>query len=265
MYRDDLRWVCQWKNHGNAVCNGQFRPSGYGGKRGTRCRLYERCRGRDPQLETGYPTQYRDQKQLKPPKDELRSRAHDEEQIAVRRCFFPDCRKGETARRYREKPWAFPGRPRLQDMVPGYVPLNAAKEPPPPPCGGDHDNCPYDGACRYPDWGNEDVYIAPSGQRVSREARRRGKRAYAARRAERMRTDPAFAEREREKGRRYSLKANAKAKFVKAGGTPARFERLWARAAGDRETFIALSGAEGVKIIWKERKGDGERCRRKRP
>lgn len=140
--------------------------------------------------------------------------------------------------------------PPLGELVPGYVPLNAAKESPPPACGGDCENCPYDDGCHYPGWDkeNEEFYISPSGKRTSREARRRGNKAYDARQKEKRKTDPELDEREKAKNRRYSAKNRAKVKFVKAGGTPARFETLWEKAGGTPERFKALlAGPEGQK------------------
>lgn len=92
-------------------------------------------------------------------------------------------------RLYREK-----YNPSLERMLPGVKRLNAPKEVL-PPCGGDCENCPYDDGCRYPDF--------DAAQDVERWPGLRVKQRYAERRKERMKADPAYAERERARNRGY--------------------------------------------------------------
>lgn len=122
--------------------------------------------------------------------------------------------------------------PPLSELIPGYVPMSARQQIPPPPCGGDCESgCPYD-ECSYPDWDEEHskYYIQPSnGQKISREARQRGKKKYDANLKQRRKENPKLDADVRAKKRGYSAKHRAKVKFVKAGGTPEEFERKWRR------------------------------------
>lgn len=122
---------------------------------------------------------------------------------------------------------------------------------PPPPCGGDHRNCPYGGECKYPTW--EDDWSRDKGKRVwervladpdlheHRKATRRAwyhglkadperwakeqeKRAAA---QQRLKADPVKLAQKREYTKLYSRKRRAKAKFIKSGGDPAEFEKQW--------------------------------------
>ncbi len=139
--------------------------------------------------------------------------------------------------------------PALADMLHGYVPLNAAKVPP-PPCGGDHDNCPYNGKCRYPNWDEEQsrVYVAPNGGRRNRQALRRKNKAYRERRNERRKSDPELDAKIKADSRRKGIKHYYKVKFVQLGGSPERFEMLWAKAGGTKEQW---------KPIWNDIKAKG--------
>lgn len=120
--------------------------------------------------------------------------------------------------------------PPLSELVEGYVPLTAAKPIPPPPCGGDCDcGCPYDDGCRYPTW---DEDHAPKPRNRERE--------YAAKKRKLAEGGP-WAEDQRARTRAYAAKHRAKVRFVKAGGSPARFEALWAKAGGDPEVFKTMT------------------------
>lgn len=146
--------------------------------------------------------------------------------------------------------------PPLSELVPGYVPLNAAKPLPPKPCGEDCENCPFDD-CKYPEE-PEDVYIAPDGKRISQASRRKGRKVYAAKLKERRAEDPALDAKVKEDHIRQQRKHKAKIKFVKAGGTPERFETLWAKAGGDRDVFVCLCAEAGIHIRWRKKsEGDG--------
>lgn len=118
--------------------------------------------------------------------------------------------------------------PPLSEMVLGYVPMNARKDAPPPPCGGDCENCPFDDGCRYPD-DLEDVYVAPNGRKQSRENRRRANQSHYEKQKAMMAADPDFAAFVHEKRKKKDAKARAKNRFVKAGGTPEEFEKKWRR------------------------------------
>ena len=146
--------------------------------------------------------------------------------------------------------------PPLSVLVPGYVPLNAMKPLPPKPGGEDCENCPFDN-CTYPE-DPADVYIAPDGKRISQASRRKGRKVYAAKLKERRAEDPELDAKVKEDHIRQQRKHRAKIKFVKAGGTPERFEALWAKAEGDRDIFASLCAEAGIYIKWKKKsEGDG--------
>lgn len=111
------------------------------------------------------------------------------------------------------------------------------KEPkaksPPPPCGGDcEDNCPYDGQCRYPTW--EEDWAANHGKR----------------KWEAIKSDTEKLEHAREIHRKAMRKYNRKMRFIKKGGSPAEFEKLWAEAGGDPEEYKKLLERKGDRKQW---------------
>lgn len=180
----------------------------------------------------------------------LRSKEHQARAKALRAAFFPEKvvkERHECYVRTRKGTGKTGGRfPRLNEVMHGYVPMNARKSTPPPPCGGDCENCPFD-ECRYPDWDEEHsrIYVDKKGGRHSREVlERKWKKERDAIR-EKAATDPVFREFHLARCRRYNEKCRNKVRFVKAGGSPEQFEALWAEAGGDPEAYKKLLKRKG--------------------
>lgn len=124
--------------------------------------------------------------------------------------------------------------PPLSELIPGYVPLTAAKPIEPPPCGGDCENCPYE-SCQYPTW-DEDHAPKPRKREKERAAHKA-----------KMAEGGAWAEDQRAKQRDYVAKYRAKVRFVKSGGTPEQFAAMWAEAGGDVEKFKRIRDMRKMK------------------
>lgn len=237
------RWVCQ-KNA--EQCFGYFTAKDVGTYP---CPLSEKClTDKHPggQLERKFPLSKFGK--LISDTGGLHRKEHHDRMKDLHKAFFPEKEPEYQHTYYVKNKEGKKQKPRLHlcDLIPGYIPMNAIQIPP-PPCGGDcEENCPYDGECRYPDWDEEHsrIYVRVRGDKVShesREAMRRAKRRSYKKRKEKMANDPVFAAEEREKDKKKDKKRRAKVKFVKAGGTPARFEALWAKTGGDPEVFKTMT------------------------
>lgn len=159
-----VRWVCQYRR---GDCDGFFTVSGYGDMARQPCPLFERCGGRNPQLEHLHRERHKGMKVLRAPADPMRTRRHTIEGSALERCFFRErdkktyaCRRESITERRRAAYHA-------QDLVAvnearreKYAQQQAALgrtvrrwSELTPPCGGDCENCPYpDGVCRHEDF-----------------------------------------------------------------------------------------------------------------
>ncbi len=233
---DPVRWVCQCKPED---CKGTFFVRG----RGTPCPLWPRCAGHKPQLEYLYdqasPRQIRIHVF-----DPNHGPAHAKRLKDLTRAFCPEKVQEQRRRQYeraRDRESAIQARKYREDHLPG------AEEPkvqvPPPPCGGDCENCPHGNECRYPTW--EEDWLTEQGLalKTSQNA------AHAARHKVRMATDPEYAQ-------RYRARKNAAAQARRDAETPEEREnrRAGARAyyqqrcvnvpAEDREALRAARSAQ---------------------
>lgn len=102
----------------------------------------------------------------------------------------------EINRRHREK--YCPSMERLRLLPP-------PKTIPPPPCGGDCENCPWDDGCRYPNWDEEHT---PKPRNREKE--------YACRKA-RIENDPDYAAKVRRQAREAQRRHRAKVKQMLEG------------------------------------------------
>lgn len=222
------RWVCQ---KDAAKCDGSFEAKDV---RTYPCPLVGKCLAddhTDGQLEQLF-KRARSGKLICPGAS-LHQKEHHDRLQELLDALFPEKKRARWQTYYAENKEHLSGKrlETLQDLIPGYVPLTAAKPGPTPPCGGDCESgCPYD-ECRYPDWEEDggDIYIDPKGRKTNRADSRRWGKAYHERVKAKMAADPVFAEDQRAKKRKSSMKHYYKVKFVKAGGSPEEFESQWRR------------------------------------
>lgn len=195
------RWICQRPLE---VCTGMIRPYG----QLVPCPLAHVCQGlthprdRQGQLETLYPRS--GYGLLRVSSSPHWDREHRARYRAALQAFAPE-RISAGHKAY----WAKYGdqinaerRVKRQNAAAGKVRQQYTL--PPPPCGGDCENCPWDDGCRYPGWDeqhqptkNQRAYQARK-QRMAEDPQYRAKRAAAKKAAEekskqRMAVDPEYA------------------------------------------------------------------------
>lgn len=156
-----VRWVCQ---RSKTKCDGHFRPHGEGAK----CPLYSRCKapgGKDHQLEYLHQTRA-GSSILTWEYDPSRTKAHNDRYVEICQAFGVLAqRRRETLQRHPETWERTLRKQRERRRAEALMdPPKPRRKIPPPPCGGDHRNCPYGGNCHYPTW--EDDWIRNSGKRV---------------------------------------------------------------------------------------------------
>lgn len=188
------------------VCQGWYTAHG----ERVRCPIFERCQRPQTaghQLEFLHPRKNQKTAALAWEADPSRTAAHDKRRVDIMQAFgwgaedqrayftrHPEKREQKNERQREKKA--------LQSLL---HPKPVRERIPPPPCGGDHRNCPYDGECKYPDWAQTWRAGEP-------------KRRWAA-----ILADP-IKHAEVNKKRR---KRAARNKFIKSGGTPEEFEKQW--------------------------------------
>lgn len=170
-------------------------------------------------------------KVLRAPADPYRTRCHTVENSALERCFFGERDKKSYANRREGIIECRRAAYHAQDLVQvnaerrdTYAKKQAAlgrtvRRWPElaPPCGGDCQNCPYDGECHYESWDQ------------SAERRRLKNK----RKKEKKKADP----KKREAYRQSQRKSGYKKRFLKNGGTAEEFAAMWSEAGGDVEQF----------------------------
>lgn len=232
---DPARWICQCKS---TLCDGVFYAYG----REYPCPLWSKCKGHKHQIEYLYPQQHQNQRKIVLAEPD-RYAAHAKRACDLRRAFLtgednPDKRyydshkdviSAKARRKYRE-----------ENPVESRV---TTRLKPPPPCGEDCMNCPYEDGCHYADWGDDgdgDIYITKGGEKRNRKTERAYNRLYREIVMEKRTEDQDLDEWHKARNRRYAAKGRAKKRFIKAGGSVAMFNILWARAGADPEAFNEL-------------------------
>lgn len=205
------RWICQMDAR---LCDGSFVAKDVGVYP---CPLAAKCKGSTyplGQLEYGYEWKW-GRLQCSTAERDAQRRLH---LFAARSAFCPE-RLAANAARFRRR-HAEDLRnakrnfyPNMRD-IPGYIPPKRTDKV--PPCGGDCRNCPYN-SCQYPHW--DDGKSKP----YNREA---GRAAYA-RYKQRLKEDPDLMARYNASKKRSAEKFRAKQRYVKQGGDPNEFERVW--------------------------------------
>lgn len=158
------RWICQCKP---AICGGTFYRYG----KPIFCPLWPKCHGNMHQIEFLYPQQSVFQRRIRLA-DPKRAKRHHDEWQKLRKCFDPEGLKKWQNDRYRKNADVINARKKEKRRLarpPGFE--KPPVEIPPPPCGGECDECPYDedNGCRWASW--EEDYLARLAEEKAAAAR----------------------------------------------------------------------------------------------